>query len=303
MSFELKVKRIDAKAWQVIKESWVAHVPSINPVGSPPSNQISEIPDVASNAVSVPKTGESKFSIEEMLGSREAVLHEGIFLLHKAISVSGATQFHSDNGFSTWSLSSGYHTAFFAVKSILCFLGVSLPRINNVDYVLDVWPKPEEISKNQLKKGIVPERKIKIIRMGSLPHYRVWKIFQRVLFVSDIDLWDQEIVSFFKKIDENDFALQRNNIHYHNNHWKHNGDLATPSIITDFGKRNDVITYMQTMDVEDPDFSIILGFILIKYSYRLFSDMVSLTGVLQPELDAMNNVIASAYHNTYRDLF
>lgn len=303
MSVEKKIKKIDKRSWSEIKDLWVdSNIPSIDPPGSAPEYQISEIPEISSIISNVSNQGEHKE--DNVAGLKAAVIHEGIFLFLKAINVCGTTELNIGNGFHTWSISSAYHSSFFSMKSLLCLLGITIPQVQGNNYVIDIWPSPEKISKNQWRKGIEPSRKIKFLKISNLPHFRVWKILQRVFSTTNFDnSIDKEIIGFLISIDPKSFAQQRNNIHYQNNHWLLE-DLMEPREEPNFGViRGSLISEIGELKVGNDDFTVCIAFILLKINHMLFEELSNDAPILKPQLEVINQsmeLVCGDIYKTYQ---
>lgn len=300
MSFETNLKRIDWRNWNDIKEKWLSYLPIIEPPGKAPEIQISELTDLYFIIKELKTTGEYR---TEFTPLREAVFREAIFLFYKSISVSSCSELNISNGFITWSVSNSYHSSFFCIKSILGLLGITLPRISELDILIDIYPEPEQLSKNKLKKGIKPEPTMKYLKFGSLNHYHIWQIFQRTINVLNIEIWDKKLVGFLTSTKSLSFAKQRNSIHYNNNFWIYN-DLLDPL------SNQDVFSYSHIFnDIEKEsfsarkDFSIFISFILIGFAYALLKDLAQDTPIIKDEIELINKTIDNSFHLGYKKFF
>ncbi len=284
MAFERKLKRIERKNWSNISSKWLSFLPLIDPTGSPPTDSLSENPLLTGAVVGLGNEGEKKERIHQI---RPFLFHEGIFLMHKAINVLEAAESNSIEGFPTWSLSSGYQSSFFAAKSILAFLGIGFPRINGNDYIVDTWPLPEELPSKQRKMGIEPEILVKLIKEHPIQHYHVWEVLKRIINTSDINvnLWPDSYTQFIMKID--DFASQRNTLHYSNYKWILT-DIHDRLFINDFGNRTNFESEIGVVDEDTDDFSVVLSHVLNSLAYALLDDVAKSAPIIQGERDLIN---------------
>lgn len=282
MSFDKKLKRIKARDWDFIQSKWLRYLPSIYPIGSAPADSLSEHPTLAAAVMDVDDNGEKIVNIGEL---RPALFHESVYLLHKAINVIEATENHFQNGFPTWSLSSAYHSAFFAVKSLMGFLGVCTPRISSSDYVIDMWPEPEELSSKKRKLGEEPQIFVKLIKQKSLQHNHIWQILQRLVIVVDTELWPESYSEFVKSIGHLDFAFQRNSLHY-NKDWILN-DIHERLFLDAFGRRGNLEIDLARVNKNSEDFSVVLCYVLISMSYSLFNSIAETAPIISEERDLM----------------
>ena len=299
MSIEIKIKRIDWRNWGDIKSQWISNLPIIDPPGEPPILEVCELIGIEDLTEKIPKDGELHDVFEDL---REAIFREAIFLLHKSISVTLTPEFCIMKGIKTWSISASYHACLFAAKSILCFLGITLPRINNVDYLFDIFPKPEKLSKSQLRKGRVPIQKMKFLKMFSLNHYKIWLLFQRAINVSNVECWNENLVNYLKNLEPSEFALQRNILHYKNNSWFLD-DLFAPVFDEKFAKceRVDKI-FNEYSSQSNFDFTIILSFLLLNMSYSLLEDIANDAPILLEEFNLIKNNLNNTSYALYNTL-
>lgn len=295
MSFDTNLKRIDWRNWDEIKVNWLMSLPIIDPPGQSPIYQISEIPNLLEIVKKAKSTGEYK---DEFYPLREAVLREAIYLFHKALGVSAVSEFNIKIGFNTWAMSNSYHSAFYSIKSILGFLGITLPRIENVDYLIDLFPEKEKLSRNQIQSGRKPEPIMKFIRFQSLKHYEIWRIFQRTIKVLHINLWDESIIYFLNKLHPLQFAKQRNSLHYINNFWIY-PDLFEPKINESVCYINNLLDEFEEGEfLNREDFSLILSLILIGLAYSLFFDLSKNTPIIKTEFELINSNMQKDFHST-----
>lgn len=295
MNFEKKLKRIDHRNWETIRGEWFQYLPNIQIPGQAPDFEISEIIGLDDIILKIPDDGEYKF---ELLGLREAIFHEGIYLLHKAMHVLGSAEVHINNGILSWSLSSGYHSAFFAVRAIICFLGISIAEVNDKMILIDIWPEPEKLSKTKMKKGYTPKAETKFLRMPRLQHFHIWEIFQRILRVLTIDIWEQNFINFLITLKPKEFAWQRNTLHYKNNKWMFN-DLHNPINNPSFSVRKNLIEDIETIDPTSDDFSVILGYLLSNFGYLLLKDIASNVPIISGEFELIKNTLTQSSYTRF----
>ena len=284
MAFERKLKRIEKKIWSNISSGWMRFLPLIDPIGTAPTVSFNENPLLTGAIADLGYDGEKKEKIQQI---RPFLFHEGIFLLHKATNVLEAAESNSTEGFPTWSLSSGYQSSFFAAKSILAFMGIGFPRINGNDYIVDAWPLPEDMPSKQKKMGVEPEVLVKLIKEHPIQHFHVWQILKRIINTSDIslNLWPESYTQFIMKID--DFASQRNTLHYSNYKWIL-ADIHDRLVINDFGHRKSLETEIGVVDEDTEDFSVILSSVMNSMAYALLDDVAKSAPIIQGERDLLN---------------
>ncbi|HVT86401.1 MAG TPA: hypothetical protein VHD35_14455 [Chitinophagaceae bacterium] len=280
MSFDTHLGRIDKRKWESIKSNWYSYLSIIDPPGTAPNYEISDSILLREEINNVKDSGEFKCDLVEI---RKDIFREGIFLLHKAANVTGVTYSSATNGFLSWSNSSAYQSSFFAVKSIFCFCGMTFPKINGIDYLVDIWPQTEPISNNQLKKGIQPIQKTKILKFKNLNHYQYWRIFQRLLTIMDISIWNDDLVELLKIINPLDFGKQRNSLHYQNNYWLLT-DLFQKMYDDSFSEIKISDINISNFEVSVSNFSVVLSRIIFLLAFLLVNDINQNAPILNDEV-------------------
>ena len=113
--------------------------PSLALPGSPPQMLLSEMAALGQClGIDVLPKSQVRELFEPIPGLREAVLHDAIYLLHKAAHVLGSALVHVSSGMCTWSLSSAYQAAYFAMNSVMRFLGVAVVEYESRHFLIDV---------------------------------------------------------------------------------------------------------------------------------------------------------------------
>lgn len=297
MSLEKKVGRLSGRNWVNIREAWTPYLPEIRPRGSPPTLELSRFPGIEDVFNETPDASELRREVD---GLPEAIFSEGIFLLHKAANVLGAAQVHVTTGVLSWSLSSGYHSTFFSMKSILRFLGVATLDVVGKTLIVDIWPGSKKSNRNRPAPEQYSGRTLQFIKAKTrLQHKDQWTIFQRLLRVSNIFVWDQEIVRSLSNLPTLDFAHQRNALHYRNNHWPYD-DLFDFLIDPDFATRETNQITHEDIDPASYDFSLILSFVMFNFAYSLFKEIVEATGSATSELGLINRNLLRDCHQLYQ---
>ena len=297
MSFETHIKRIDKRDWNEIKNEWLQSLPIIEDPFKPPESQLADIPELSTIVKNVSSKGEYKIEYSPL---RSEIFREAIFLFHKALNVSGITEENIKMGFNTWSLSNAYHCMFFSIKSILGFLGISIPRVNGIDYLVDIFPQKEELSKTKIKRGIIPEPTMKFLRFTNLKHYNLWRIFQRILNVAIIPTWNNTFIKYLLRLDPLDFARQRNSLHYQNNFWVYD-DLFKPAYIEGTGYHSEIILLVDNSKLQElQDFTVIMSFIILSFAFQLMSDLSKIAPILDIEKNLIDELLQESLHSTLK---
>jgi len=295
---ELNIKKIDGRDWESIKNKWLAYIPNIVTPGAAPSIELKKffgLQDLYSKTADANKAP----YFEEVVSLRSAILWEGLYLTHKAIHVIGSANIHLDNGITSWSLPNAYQASFFTIKAIISLLGISFPQLSK-PFMIDCFPKGEELTRSQLKKGRVPKTELKFLIFNDLSHVEHWEILQRILFVSTVNCWDEDVIEYLKTMPGEKFVEERNNLHYVNNYWTFPQDLFVPNIIPSFAESQDFTTdYKEFITKCEHQHSFFLNYTLIKMALSLVKDLGSLSNTVNDEYQLMLTSIQTGMHSRF----
>ncbi len=297
MAFENDIKRIDRRDWSKLCDKWLSFIPSYNFPGEAPEHEILDFVGIETIYRKTQSArGELKFDVPFL---RQEVLREAIYFVHKSTHVCGAANIHLENGALSWAISSAYQSSFFALKGILGLLGLSFPRINTA-LMIDCFPEEEKLSSNQRKRGEIPKQEFKFVVLPKLSHKHMWQIFQRVLYVSRIEIWRDEIVLYLREIHIDKFAEQRNSLHYKNDFWLFPEDLFKRVHDPYFGVFENLFseTKYDSMD-NKKDFSFFLNYILLKFALDLIKDLSRNAVSIKDEYNVIMNTLKEGIHNRF----
>lgn len=281
------IDKIFYRSWDDLKDIWLDYIPDFVQPGSAPEH---EIIDSIPLLIEVEKIENSHpYSVsDEMPEVRSAAIHQGIFLLHKAANVIGASQIHIREGIKSWSLSSAYHAAFFSMKAVLHFLGAIDIHIPERGYfLLDLWS--EEASKtSRIRKRTYSV--IKIIKSKRFEHQQLWALFQRMLRITNLSekIITAQNISSIQSLKIADFARQRNRLHY-NTKWFFD-DIHDYIFNKSFGVfQNNLSDGSALQNPNEEDFSLALGFILVRMGCQMLSDIAELSPEIKNELNLLSS--------------
>jgi len=293
MAFEHDLKKIDHRDWTTIQKKWLNYLPTIAPPGQAPQEEIADLPDIEELARSTLKKPGTLLH-QELSYLRSEIFREGIFLFHKASHINSAGLMHVENGVISWSISSAYHSSFFALKSLLCLLGLSFPRVKSRKkcLMIDCFPEEGKLSSKQLKKGYQPPPLMKFLLTEDLGHLHYWEIFMRVLRTSEVSVWDDELISCLQHINPSDFSLQRNLIHYKNNYWPILIDLYSRRTDLTFACFNDYKDTSRKINSEMLDYSFFISYLLLYLSFCLIKSVTENAPILVDEFELIKKCLA-----------
>lgn len=214
--WESKISRLQQKNLDRIIQGWANHVPSCQEAGERPLAGIGEISTVAELFKKVQRDGEL---LEPLEGVRSAILHEAIYLAHKAIHVELGCLELLERGRHTWAVVDAYQSSLFSIASIFAFLGITIDRDGNDFVLLDAWAVPAH-GKRKPGINLGPEEYGQFIRFNELPHYQKWAILQRLFrtLTSESPLIDL-VARALGHYEEKEFALFRNKVNYNSASW------------------------------------------------------------------------------------
>lgn len=280
MSFDGKLKRLGHRNWREISDAWAPYIAqlSFDAPGQRPDAPLDQIAPLEETASRVPPDGELR---EEVLGLRPALLHEGLFLLHKAANVFVASQLQVTGGLPTWSIASAYQSAFFSMEALLRLLGVVVVEIKNKTLVIDVWP---EVEKNASKKQKA------LYRLGTdtqhvwhkaLGHYERWAILKRVLRTLNESPIDFALIQALNELDDREFARQRNRLHYSNT-WMFD-DLHAFASSVSFCKWAPAHSLVSKLDPDGDDFTVVLAALVFSAASSLLAQLADTSPLIADE--------------------
>ncbi len=293
--WERKASNLMAREWRDIKNAWLGYIPTIDPPGRVPDSPLADLPTLRSQVVDVGQ--QPKEVMEEIVGLREGVLIEGLFLLHKAANVLGCAQVDVAKGLRSWALSNAYQSAFFSMKSITHILGVAVAEVQNNSILIDIWRPPQ-----RRRKGGTGSTYNVLLQNGKrFEHRQMWAIFQRMIRVTKglETVLTKENATALIELDISDFATQRNSLHYRIA-WPFN-DLHRCVVKPGFGVyEGGIVDGTALSDLERDDFSIVLGIVLLRMGYRMVYEIARTATGLNSELDVLRNWLRGDCHPIYQ---
>lgn len=306
--WEHVIKHLDSRRWEDLRKKWASVAAFSGGIALPAAHGLSDLDSVRTVCENLDVSEPFRHE-EDVPGLREGVLIESFALLLKALNVSGGAQMHLSSGVCGWSISSGYHSAFFAAKAICGMLGVALVEFDKT-VLVDVWTSPATLSSKKRKAGLVPRERVMFIKWSNsrVDHEPVWKMLIRLLRVTDTpeSLWPTSIVHFLKNCQADVFAYHRNRLHYENRYWPFPEELLSGFLVREgFGEikqSKSVKTHIGEL-VSTEEFSIILGYVMTWMAIVLFADLAGLISglsancaVLKGALNQVYNARLKAFH-------
>jgi hypothetical protein len=194
----------------------------------------------------------------------------------------------------SWSLVSGYQSAVFAAHAILRLLRVTTVQLDSSHHVLDLWPEPPS-------KKVARGEDVLVITFDGprLEHRPLWALLLRLLRVTEVpgEVWPTAIVSEVRDTSVEEFARQRNALHYRLARWPLS-DLREVNIVPEFGVMASVTS--GCLDPELDDFSVRLGIMTVRLALSLLKDLAAQAPSLLPNLEVLDQWQAGPHYATYR---
>ncbi len=210
------------------------------------------------------------------------LLHQGIFLLHKAANVLTAAHDQALGGLPTWSLATGYQAGLFSIEGIIHLLGVGIVSYDRRHFLVDAIPGPANgISKKALLNYQNGEEINVIPLSSSVSHFHRWAVFQRLLNTTQNLPVSGEIKDLLLNLDDHTFADQRNSLHYSHT-WQFDDIHAYRNNIEliDF---DHIDKLRQCLGPNSPQFSLALGTVTFFLACQLLKNLASFSPLLEAE--------------------
>ncbi len=266
--------RIEMRRWEEIREEWRNYVPNHNSPWPLPEHEVYELPSLEGYLDNLEKDGIRNAIIEEEIPAlRISALHESVILIHKGGNTLRAAAEEGGLGYRTWSISTAYHAAFFAMRGVLGLLGVMLfrNRDNTLDYQVDLWSP-------RAKRRTCTESRfaVRIIRRTRrVQHKEMWGCFSRMLRIVKIndDIFPILHPHPLKNMEPGMFSQIRHRIHYRSSGWIFD-DLDNLSVCDDFSSLvNHVETLTHLSTPESNDFPPSLALYIVSMGMALMADL------------------------------
>ena len=300
--YDRKGKRLIQRNWSKIVSYWQNYIPRIDTPGELPQSGIRDSRTLGEELRKVDRNCPYRDVDYALDLLRPLVLHEGVIHLYKGVNVLAGSQVHVQSGLRTWSVSGSYHAAFFAMKSVLHYLGIVLDQHVDGNYMLDVWSDPL-VQAGRVKTE--PLRRIRLFRTPLAEHRYVWALFQIVLGKTNIAsrILSPQNAEAIRTLEITEFARQRNNLHYRIS-WLFD-DLHTFAVDNAFGKftGSDLNDGTALQDSNRDDFSLALAFILIRMAAQMLKDIGKKSPVVQTEYDLLLSTLSHEFGYLYQQAF
>ena len=290
-------KYITHRAWQHIVDDWLNYLPDLDTAGSAPDIDLDDFYLLQSAIKKQSSVDSFKDELDKL---RAYTFHEGLFLLHKATHVVGASEIHAQQGMTTWSISSAYQGTLFGAKAIMHLLGIAITSQDNNNWIIDCYTERQKLTSKEKKLGLKPLPTTLFFKTGlrRIEHRHIWAIFQRIMRVTKFSGDSIEMICdslSSSSFDVLDFAKQRNMLHYDNHVWFFN-DMFEYVVKNEFGFRDQFTSEDFRYQRPDSDFSMVIALSIIHFGITLLTEIAAKTHKLDDELDLVRKIVCPERH-------
>jgi len=270
-------EKISIREWSAIRNAWLDYIPNHASPWPIPEHELHELTSLQQELKKFSACHTRNIDTEtfeyEIEGFRVAVLHEAIILIHKGANVLRASADETAHGYRTWSRSSAYHSAFFAMRGLLAILGVVIVPFEGrkKDFQIDIWA-PRRM------KSVGPNESdfaIRIMPRNTVQHKELWSLFHRVLCASKVEegIWPYAGNDLLKQLDSASFATVRHRLHYRATGWLYNdlSDASSTEVLDQLA--TDVLQLRFLSDPSDGRFPLCLALHVLSLGVSLLSDL------------------------------
>lgn len=286
------------RSWIDVRAMWLEHTAGARTAGAAPISSVEDVigfGDIAERTRSsrVPETA-------YIAGIHAAVLEEGLFLLHKAVHVTGAAEIHLERGICTWSLSEAYQGAYFGIRAILHLLGVALADYKGKTVIVDLWSEQTRLKAKKAVPLAHAQQDSLFVHFGKrMDHQDAWKVFQRLVGVARVPMWSERCVGILNQIDLQKLTRQRNQLHYHNCYWLLD-DLYEYVTDTSFGRFAEEDELCDIMRSDREDQTIATAFVILRMALQMLESFQEVTNALRPDWDLVATSLSESRHPLFR---
>lgn len=224
--------RVRGRKWEPIRDGWIGNTPPAGAnLGRPPGVPLKELktlelaltPDLRKDAEVEVLAG--------IVGLRTTMLAEGVYLSHRSVHVLRASVLHRENAVCSWSLSSAYHAAMFAVLSYLRLWGIAAVEVRGGPWIVDAWPEFYLEAGKPRKPRHVRADAILAIPCNLPAQSDYWILFKRLLEITKGQFFEVGEYDALRNTSPFDFAAQRNDLHYRTGWWPHDDLYGTTDAV------------------------------------------------------------------------
>ncbi len=299
MPIDSLLKKLAARYWDQVASSWLRHLPQIDSPGIPPKplslNQ--DLSYLCEQARS-PKPNILSSARGPAAGLRDAIFHESIYWLHKAVhSLSGAER-KIAYGMLTWSVIDAYQSAYFSMRSLCAALGVVVCDYQSKSYVVDICRDFGSTKRELRVQDSAFCEDVAVYSIGvRFDHKDNWQIMQRLLRVLHNESWGEECSQKIIELKSKDFAHHRNRICYYVHEWLKN-DMLAPDYDESFATQA-IYKAFPILDTTNLNFTLHLAYVFARISLTAYWDVAKVGVILARESESLRGALDESRHPYY----
>lgn len=281
-----KTKKLRRREWLEVRSLWLSYQDAANSPGSPPTFELSAHDHLKRYGHKTVAPHPTDID-DDLPGLRASVLKTGIFFMQRAAHTLKHGRTGAEHRFGCPSLSSAYQAAFFAARGTAAILGVvdvAYPSTRKT-YLVDVCS--DRIKGDTKRLGRRYLTRIVDTDGISVNHKEFWAIFKRLIQTTRFpeDLMPSDSLNALASIDDEDFALQRNQIHYRSTYWPFD-ELRASTVPAQFGSIQGLGAALGCLtDTQDEAFSFALAYTIINVGATLLLDLAGQADCFRKEHD------------------
>ena len=279
MALEHKLAYIRRRNWKDIRSSWMQHIPQFLSLAPKPDPGLEKLETLKKDTL--PKKFDLPMTVTDPDGIRSNALWEAVFLFHKCAHTSLAAQRLGEQGMHSWAIFNAYHSAYLGAKGIAEMLGVvALDIPGRPTVLLDFFPESEPPLK--AKRPVLVEKfnEVTVIPLEhDLDQQGLWQMFQRLIRVSNVSCWSQQLHKDLKNIAHTKITPPRNAFLYKAQHWPLD-DMTQDVTPATMG-----LLVGTDLLVEDTGFLLRLCFSVYRLFEQLIADLSADSAVIKRQLE------------------
>lgn len=221
ISRDRDAEKLGVRAWDDIAAAWAEHIPNFEGEISWPELEVEELQQLRPfyDELRDTKKGELQ-ELEEIGFLYLEVFMSSLASARRAVHILRATAKHSETGFRSWSRTSAYQSAFFAMQSVIRLLGAVIlyDDSHNLTFQFDLWSDRRKKALSATD-AFIPAGFFRT--KGVLTHVDLWSIFVRLLRATRMpaEVWPHPIVNRIRELSGRDFPSLRNRLNYQASFW------------------------------------------------------------------------------------
>lgn len=305
MDFSRRIKQIGTIEVEEVLTFWTNFTHSLEfpitlPIQGLESNP--QLIQACKDSLNDEKESTNKNHFYTIEGIQSHILQESIVLTYKGLNFLNGIGLNLQNGMQTLPLINSYQSSFFIAKGLLAILGVSIIRVENKDFIINLLPNYSKKVNKSEKKRRREDFELRIIPIKQIQHFELWELLQKVLnnlkFKSD--QFNDQVSKYISSLDKKVFAKQRNENIYFSNYWSFEDLKNQCSKLDKFIKKvigEDQIELSTTSEY----FTFSITYLLLRLPLTIFEELANYIPSFNQEYEKFNNLIISESNILYKE--